>query len=94
MYSDDFKLNFFEMSLKDFLNNLIENKSYKKNIYIKENISKYIESYLLKLLHLNKASRKISFLYENLIKKNFYLKKFNLDEESFFIEFKSKVLNG
>ena len=64
------------------------------NIYIKENISKYIESYLLKLLHLNKPSRKISFLYENLIKKNFYLKKFNLDEESFFIEFKSKVLNG
>ena len=93
-YSNDFKLNIFEMSLKDFLNNLIENKSYKKNIYIKENISKYIESYLLKLLHLNKPSRKISFLYENLIKKNFYLKKFNLDEESFFIEFKSKVLNG
>ena len=29
MYSDDFKLNIFEMSLKDFLNNLIENKSYK-----------------------------------------------------------------
>ena len=93
-YSDAFKLTIFEMSLKDFLNNLIENKSYKKNIYIKENISKYIESYLLKLFHLNKASRKISFLYENLIKKNFYLKKFNLDEESFFIEFKSKVLNG
>jgi len=32
-------------------------------------------------------------LYENHIKKNFHLKKFNLDEESFFIELKSKVLN-
>jgi len=33
-------------------------------------------------------------MYENFIKKIYNLKKFNLDEESLFIELKTKVLNG
>jgi hypothetical protein len=41
-----------------------------------------------------KTSRnKISSLYKNFINKIDDLKKFNLDEESFFIEFKAKVLD-
>jgi len=41
-----------------------------------------------------KTSRnKISYLYINFINKIYDLKKFNLDEESFFIEFKAKVLD-
>ena len=41
-----------------------------------------------------KPSRnKISSLYKNFIHKIHDLKKFNLDEESFFIEFKTKVLD-
>ena len=35
-----------------------------------------------------------SMIYENFIKKIYYLKKFNLDEEAFFIELKTKILNG
>ena len=54
----------------------------------------FIEFYFLKLISLNKSQKQIHLLYENFIKKIFYLKKFNLDEEAFFIEFKTKILNG
>ena len=80
--------------LKNLLLNIIENKHYKKDIYIKNNVYKFIEFYFLKLINLNNSHKKIFLLYENFIKKIFYLKKFNLDEETFFIEFKNKVLNG
>ena len=79
--------------LKNLLLNIIENKHYKKDIYIKNNVYKFIEFYFLKLINLNNSHKKIFLLYENFIKKIFYLKKFNLDEETFFIEFKNKILN-
>ena len=82
------------LDLKNFLINIIENKLYKKDAFIKNNIYKFIEFYFLKLISLNKSQKKIHLLYENFIKKIFYLKKFNLDEEAFFIEFKTKILNG
>ena len=82
------------LDLKFFLINIIENKHYRKDTFIKNNIYKFIEFYFLKLISLNKSQKQIPLLYENFIKKIFYLKKFNLDEEAFFIEFKTKILNG
>ena len=82
------------LDLKFFLINIIENKYYKKDSFIKNNIYKFIEFYFLKLISLNKAQKQIPLLYENFIKKIFYLKKYNLDEEAFFIELKTKILNG
>ena len=93
-FSDSENLDISKITLKDFLTILIDNKFYKKNIYIKENISKYIEAYMLKLFRQNNFNKKISSLYDIITKKNFYYQKFNLDEESFFIELKTKVLNG
>ena len=49
---------------------------------------------MLKLFRQNNFNKKISSLYDIITKKNFYYQKFNLDEESFFIEFKAKILNG
>jgi len=83
-----------DLDLKNFLINIIENKLYRKDTFIKNNIYKFIEFYFLKLISLNKSQKQIHLLYENFIKKIFYLKKFNLDEEAFFIEFKTKILNG
>ena len=93
-FSKNLNLDIYKLNLRDFLNNIIDNKAYKKDIYIKDNVNKFIEQYLLKLFKSKKPNKKISYIYENFIKKNFYLKKFNLDEESFFIEFKAKILNG
>jgi len=82
-----------KITLKNFLINLIDEKYYKKDSFIKNNIYKYVEFYLLSLMKLKNSKNKIDLLYKNFINKIYYLKKFNLDEESFFIEFKSKVLN-
>ena len=57
-FSSSSKMSLLELNLKDFLINLIDEKYYKKNIYIKKNIYKYIEYYLLKLMNLNKSKKK------------------------------------
>jgi DNA polymerase-3 subunit delta' len=87
------KIDLSEISLKNFLINLIDEKHYKKNGFIKNNIYKYVEFYLLNLMKFKTSRNKISSLYKNFINKIHDLKKFNLDEESFFIEFKAKVLD-
>ena len=92
-FSSSSKMSLIELNLKDFLINLIDEKYYKKNIYIKKNIYKYIEYYLLKLMYLNKSKKKINSLYRNFINKIYNLQKFNLDEESFFIEFNIIIFN-
>ena len=92
-FSSSSKMSLLELNLKDFLINLIDEKYYKKNIYIKKNIYKYIEYYLLKLMYLKKSKKKINSLYRNFINKIYNLQKFNLDEESFFIEFNKIIFN-
>jgi len=87
------KIDLSEISLKNFLINLIDEKHYKKDGFIKNNIYKYVEFYLLNLMKFKTSRNKISYLYKNFINKIYDLKKFNLDEESFFIEFKTKVLD-
>ena len=87
------KIDLSEISLKNFLINLIDEKHYKKDVFIKNNIYKYVEFYLLNLMKFKHSRNKIIYLYKNFINKIHDLKKFNLDEESFFIEFKTKVLD-
>jgi len=87
------KIDLSEISLKNFLINLIDEKHYKKDVFIKNNIYKYVEFYLLNLMKFKPSRNKITSLYKNFIHKIHDLKKFNLDEESFFIEFKTKVLD-
>ena len=93
-FSSASNIDISNLNLKSFLINIIENKYYKKNIFIKNNVYKFIDFYFLKLINLNKSDKKISFFYQKFIKKIYFLKKFNLDEEAFFIEFKTKILNG
>ena len=92
-FSSSSKMSLLELNLKDFLINLIDEKYYKKNIYIKKNIYKYIEYYLLELMYLKKSKKKINSLYKNFINKIYNLHKFNLDEESFFIAFNEIIFN-
>ena len=87
-------LNLSNLSLNKFITHLIDGQFYKKDNFIKNNIYRYIELYFLNLLNLNNSKKIINLLYSKFIRKYYYIKKFNLDEESFFIEFKAKVLNG
>ena len=87
------KIDLSKIDLKNFLINLIDEKHYKKDVFIKNNIYKYVEFYLLNLMKFKTSRNKITSLYKNFINKIHDLKKFNLDEESFFIEFKAKILD-
>ena len=91
--SQSLNFNLSNISLKSFLIDIIEKKYYKNNFYIKNYVFRYIDLYFLNLMNCSKSKKKISFFYENFAKKFFYLKKFNLDEESFFLDFKTKILN-
>ena len=93
-FSSSNKIDISKTNLKSFLLNVFENKLYKKDPYIKNNVFKLVELYLLKLLNLNKSNKKIFDIYHELINKIDSIKKFNLDEESIFIEMKTKFLDG
>ena len=80
-----------ECKIEDLLAYVIKNKSYASDEFIKEYLNLFIELFFYKNID---NSKKISFK----IKKYFYLKlslvkKYNLDFESFFLEFKDKLLS-
>ena len=86
------KYDFSIMSLKEFLNLMIDEKHYKKDSIIKYLIFDFIEYYLTKfysILSSNKFKK-----YDYFIKKISLIKNYHLDDESVFIEFKEDILNG
>ena len=88
-------INFFEensidsknLDLKNFLSLIIDNSYYKKKSLSKNIIYSCIELFLSK-----KISKGFIF-YDYFIKQIDNVKRYNLDEESFFFEFKHKMLN-
>lgn len=83
----DFQLK--DLKLKNFLEIVINEKIYKKSTDIKSMICEFIELFLINNLLLDK-----NHYYTYFVNQLDNIKKFNLDEDSFFIEFKSKILNG
>ena len=75
------------LRLKDFLVFLINDSNYKKDSNTKTILYNFIEYFLNKNL-----SIKYIDYFNYFITKINNIKKFNLDEESFLIEFKSKIL--
>ncbi len=92
-FSNDNNIDLLNLKLKDFLTFLLNENIYKKNNFIKSNMFNYIELFFLNTVKNSINKRKILNLYNNFTKKNFYTKKYNLDYESLFMEFKSKLLN-
>ncbi len=80
-----------ECNIEDLLTYIIKNKLYTSDDFIKEYMNLFIELFFYKNIN---NSKRISFK----IKKYFYLKlsfvkKYNLDFESFFLEFNDKLLS-
>ena len=80
------------MNLHVFLNTLIDNNHYKKDNRIRLFIYDLIEFYFTKLN--TPTSKDIYEKYNYFMQRILNTNKFNLDEESLFIEFKHKILNG
>ncbi len=80
------------MDLNFLLKTLINNNHYKKDNRVKIFIYDLIEFYFAKLnsTSSNNVYKKYNYFLQRIIN----TKKFNLDEESLFIEFENKILNG
>ena len=79
------------LNLENFLNKMINEKYYRKNPYIKKMTFEYIEMFFRTKI---KSNDNWYSLYSYFLKYFKNMNMYNLDEESFFIEFKSKILNG
>ncbi len=85
-------LDLVDYSLETLLKSIIDNNYYKKDNFIKFMIFDLIESYFNKINI--SFSSEIYSKYEFFLKKIYETKKFNLDEESLFSEFRHGLLNG
>ena len=92
MFANINKYDLLNTNLKNFLKILIEDNIYKKDPLIKYLIFDFVEYYFRKINI--SLSSKIYDKYSYFIKRISDTKKFNLDEEVLFIEFKNELLNG
>ena len=93
-FSKDKNINLSDYTLFNFLILLIDNEYYKKNKLVKDLLVNFIELFFLKEYKLSKTKVSLLNFYHSFINKIHNTEKFNLDEESLFLEFKSKLLNG
>ena len=92
-FANEKKINLKDYTLTSLLNLLIDNAYYKKNKLIKSLLINLIELYFLKEYKLSITKKALLNIYQIFIDKVHNTEKFNLDEESLFLEFKSKLLN-
>ncbi len=91
-FANENKYDLLNINLNQFLRLMIKENYYKKDPFIKYIIFDFVEFYFTKL---NKSfSQTINEKYSYFIKRFSDTKKYNLDEESLFIEFEEKILNG
>ena len=73
---------------------IIDNNLFKKNPYVKKNFSIFVQLYFLQLIKQVNNCDYLIDLYSKFINDFNNCDKFNLDYETLFLEFKSKVLDG
>ncbi len=83
------KIDLTKINLNEFLKIIIEKNLYKNDQTIKLIIYEYIEFFLARKFSLDKFK-----YHKYLINKVNDIRRYNLDEESFFIEFENVLLNG
>ena len=93
-FSNDKSIDLKNYTLINFLNLLIDNGYYKKNKNVRTLLINFIELFFLKEYKLTNTKNSLLNFYHNFLNKIYNTEKFNLDDESLFLEFKSKLLNG
>ena len=88
------KIDIKKVTLKEFLLFIIDNSLFKKNPYVKKNFSIFVQLYFLQLIKQVNNCDYLIDLYSKFINDFNNCDKFNLDYETLFLEFKSKVLDG
>ena len=91
-FAEDKSINLKDHTISSFINLLIENNYYKKDKSVKVLLINLIELFFLKEYMITNTKTSLINFYHKFIKKINNTEKFNLDEESLFLEFKSKLL--
>ena len=91
-FAEEKQINLNDHDVSSIISLIIENTYYKKNIFIKNLLVNFIELFLLKRYKTSNNKNFLLNFYQSFIQKINNTEKFNLDEESLFLEFKSKVL--
>jgi len=91
-FADEKSINLKDYTVSSFINLIIENNYYKKNKPVKIILINLIELFFLKKYMITNTKISLINFYHRFIKKIYDTEKFNLDEESLFLEFKSKLL--
>ena len=91
-FAEEKQINLREHDVSSIISLIIENTYYKKNIFIKNLLINFIELFLLKRYKTSNNKNFLLNFYQSFIQKINNTEKFNLDEESLFLEFKSKIL--
>ena len=86
------EINLKMSSLVQLINKIMMDKNYKKDSYTKQLIYSLIEIYFRNNTSVKNV--KLTNVYSYFLKKINDTKKYNLDDESLFMEFKDKVING
>jgi DNA polymerase-3 subunit delta' len=92
LFGKDNNYDLANINLDKFLSILIDNKHYKKDNLIRFMIFDLIELYFNKINY--NFSSEISDKYSYFLKRISDTRKFNLDDETLFLEFKENILNG
>jgi len=82
-----------QISIDEFLKLIINKSLFKKNLYIKSNLNRFIELYFKKKIYYFNSKDNIYYLYKYFLSKINECSKYNLDFESVLIEFKGKIIN-
>ena len=90
--SEEFEIDIKNLSLKNFLSLIIKNKLYKKDKMLNDLIYSFIEIYFRK--NINTKNIELLSFYNPFLKKIVNTKIYNLDEETLFMEFENRILNG
>ena len=90
-YMNENELSISNTSIDNLLINLINNKHYNKQDFIRDNLNTIIELFFYN--HINKTKKLTYKIKEYYYSKFSNVRKFNLDYETFFLEFKDKLLS-
>ena len=90
--SEEFEIDVKNLSLENFLSLIIKNKLYKKDKKLIELTYSFIEIYFRNKVNIKNIE--ILSFYTFFLKKIINTKIYNLDEESIFMEFEDRILNG
>ena len=91
-YLKENDLSLVDTNINVLIRNIIVNKHYNKNIFVKDNLNYIIELFFYNHINITKEiSYKVKeYYYTKLLN----IRKFNLDYETFFLEFEDNLLNG